>query len=66
MELQPIGIIHSPYQERQDAPRQGRLSDKEMTLEIFPGNHPLKSYNAKVEFSGKIGTGDSDETINLQ
>ena len=36
MELQPIGIIHSPYQERQDAPRQGRLSDKEMTLEIFP------------------------------
>ena len=33
---------------------------------ISKGNHPLKSYNAKVEFSGKIGTGDSDETINLQ
>lgn len=36
MELNPIGTIHSPYKERGDAPRQGRLSDKEMTLEIFP------------------------------
>ncbi len=36
MELTPIGIIHSPYQERGDAPRQGRLSDNELTLEIFP------------------------------
>jgi tRNA-Thr(GGU) m(6)t(6)A37 methyltransferase TsaA len=36
MELTPIGIIHSPYQERGDAPRQGRQSDTELTLEIFP------------------------------
>jgi len=36
MELTPIGIIHSPYKERGDAPRQGRLSDNELTLEIFP------------------------------
>lgn len=36
MELKPIGVIHSPYLERGDAPRQGRMSDKEMTLEIFP------------------------------
>lgn len=36
MELTPIGIIHSPYQERGDAPRQGRLSDNELTLEIYP------------------------------
>lgn len=36
MELKPIGIIHSPYREKQDAPRQGRLSDKEITLEIYP------------------------------
>lgn len=36
MELKPIGVIHSPYLERGDAPRQGRMSDQEMTLEIFP------------------------------
>jgi tRNA-Thr(GGU) m(6)t(6)A37 methyltransferase TsaA len=36
MELTPIGVIHSPYKERGDAPRQGRLSDNEITLEIFP------------------------------
>ncbi|MBN1429782.1 MAG: tRNA (N6-threonylcarbamoyladenosine(37)-N6)-methyltransferase TrmO [Anaerolineae bacterium] len=35
MQLTPIGIIHSPYRERGDAPRQGRLSDNEVTLEIF-------------------------------
>ena len=35
MELTPIGAIHSPYRERKDAPRQGRLSDNEITLEIF-------------------------------
>lgn len=36
MELKPIGVIHSPYLERGDAPRQGRMSDKKMILEIFP------------------------------
>jgi tRNA-Thr(GGU) m(6)t(6)A37 methyltransferase TsaA len=36
MELKPIGIIHSPYKERRDAPRQGRLSDQESTIEIYP------------------------------
>jgi tRNA-Thr(GGU) m(6)t(6)A37 methyltransferase TsaA len=36
MQLNPIGVIHSPYKERGDAPRQGRLSENEMTLEIFP------------------------------
>jgi hypothetical protein len=30
------------------------------------GKHPLKKYNAKVEFSGKIRTGDSDEKIKIQ
>ena len=35
MELKPIGIIHSPYLERGDAPRQGRLSEEVMTIEIF-------------------------------
>jgi tRNA-Thr(GGU) m(6)t(6)A37 methyltransferase TsaA len=34
--LIPIGVIHSPYKERGEAPRQGRLSDNEVTLEIFP------------------------------
>jgi tRNA (adenine37-N6)-methyltransferase len=36
MQLKPIGVIHSPYKERKDAPRQGRLSDAKITLEIFP------------------------------
>ena len=36
MELVPIGVIHSPYQERGQAPRQGRLSDNEITLGIHP------------------------------
>jgi tRNA-Thr(GGU) m(6)t(6)A37 methyltransferase TsaA len=36
MELIPIGVIHSPYKERGDAPHQGRLSENEITLEILP------------------------------
>lgn len=36
MQLNPIGVIHSPYKERDQAPRQGRLSENESTLEIFP------------------------------
>jgi formylmethanofuran dehydrogenase subunit E len=31
-----IGIIHSPYLSRDDAPRQGRFSDALVTLEILP------------------------------
>lgn len=34
--LRPIGIIHSPYLRREDAPRQGRLSDRESTIEVMP------------------------------
>lgn len=40
MQLKSIGIVHSPYLERQDAPRQGRFSDQEITLEIYPENSP--------------------------
>lgn len=36
MEVKPIGIIHSPYKERKDAPRQGRLSENIIKIEIFP------------------------------
>jgi tRNA-Thr(GGU) m(6)t(6)A37 methyltransferase TsaA len=36
MELVPIGVIHSPYKERGQAPRQGRLSENVITLEIYP------------------------------
>lgn len=36
MNLTPIGIIHSPYKEKQEAPRQGRLSTEEMVLEVDP------------------------------
>ena len=34
--IKPIGSIHSPYLQRGDAPRQGRLSDKESTIEVLP------------------------------
>jgi tRNA-Thr(GGU) m(6)t(6)A37 methyltransferase TsaA len=36
MELHAIGVIRSPYHKRGDAPRQGRLSVAESTIEIFP------------------------------
>ena len=35
-ELRPIGVIRSPYLKRGDAPRQGRLSEQESVIEIFP------------------------------
>lgn len=35
MELKPVGIVHSVYKEKQDAPCQGRLSDQENTIEIY-------------------------------
>jgi tRNA (adenine37-N6)-methyltransferase len=35
-ELKPIGVIHSPYLRRMDAPRQGRLSDRESVIEVYP------------------------------
>jgi len=35
-EVHPIGIVRSPYQNRGDAPRQGRFTpDTEMDIEIF-------------------------------
>lgn len=36
MELKKIGVILSPYIERSDAPRQGRFSDLDMVIEIYP------------------------------
>ncbi|HWQ75010.1 MAG TPA: tRNA (N6-threonylcarbamoyladenosine(37)-N6)-methyltransferase TrmO [Syntrophomonas sp.] len=35
MELKPIGIIHSPYKEKKDSPRQGRFSDNLAVIEVF-------------------------------
>ncbi len=32
----PIGIVHSPFKERKDAPNQGRNTREISTLEIFP------------------------------
>jgi tRNA (adenine37-N6)-methyltransferase len=36
MELVPIGVIHSPYRVKGDAPHQGRLSPTTSEIEIFP------------------------------
>ncbi|WP_031515694.1 tRNA (N6-threonylcarbamoyladenosine(37)-N6)-methyltransferase TrmO [Desulfofalx alkaliphila] len=35
MQLYPIGVIHSPYKTKEEAPKQGRFSDQIFTLEIF-------------------------------
>ncbi len=34
--LQPIGVIHTPYRTRSQAPRQGRYGTGTSVLEIFP------------------------------
>lgn len=36
MILLPIGVIHTPYQKREDIPRQGRLSSELCEIEVFP------------------------------
>jgi tRNA-Thr(GGU) m(6)t(6)A37 methyltransferase TsaA len=36
IKLLPIGVIHSPYKSPDDAPHQGRYSDKQVELEIHP------------------------------
>ncbi len=36
MQLKAIGIVHSPYKNRGEAPRQGRLGNALFELEIFP------------------------------
>ena len=38
--LRPIGVVHSPYRERKDAPRQGRHRSDESSLEIFEAYEP--------------------------
>ncbi len=34
--LTPIGIIHSPFKNREDAPRQGRESERHSEISIYP------------------------------
>lgn len=36
MELVPIGVIHSPYRTPEEAPHQGRFSDRTAELEVYP------------------------------
>lgn len=35
MILKPIGIIHSPYKAKEDAPTQGRLKENTFRIEVF-------------------------------
>jgi len=35
-----IGIVHSPYAERKEAPSQGRHANEESTLEVFENYEP--------------------------
>ncbi|NLZ31048.1 MAG: tRNA (N6-threonylcarbamoyladenosine(37)-N6)-methyltransferase TrmO, partial [Methanomicrobiales archaeon] len=36
----PIGVVRSPYRERGDAPRQGRLTDTVAEIHIFDAYAP--------------------------
>lgn len=36
MELKSVGTVHSNFKTHKDAPRQGRFSKEESTLEIYP------------------------------
>lgn len=49
MELKPIGIINSPYKTKEDAPRQGRYSDKLSKITVFDeyleGIHDIQRHN---------------------
>jgi len=36
IELEPIGVIHSPFTSRGSAPRQGRSCSEPMKIEIYP------------------------------
>jgi formylmethanofuran dehydrogenase subunit E len=36
IQLRPIGVISSPFRERGEAPRQGRLAPSESEIRIFP------------------------------
>jgi tRNA (adenine37-N6)-methyltransferase len=38
--LKQIGVIHSPYSERKDAPFQGKHEMKEATIELFEAYEP--------------------------
>ncbi len=38
--MEPIGVIHSPYHEKKDAPFQGRQEMKECTIEVFEDYEP--------------------------
>lgn len=66
MKLKPIGLIHSPYKERQEAPRQGRLSDNEITLEIFPEYAPALKEIDKVSHIYVLYWGDRAKRNVLQ
>ncbi|WP_088553879.1 tRNA (N6-threonylcarbamoyladenosine(37)-N6)-methyltransferase TrmO [Calderihabitans maritimus] len=36
MQLKQIGVIHSPYKEKANAPPQGRLKEDQFEIEIYP------------------------------
>lgn len=40
MILKPIGVIHTPYKNTSDIPRQGRLSSETCQIEVFPEYSP--------------------------
>ncbi|NLZ38693.1 MAG: tRNA (N6-threonylcarbamoyladenosine(37)-N6)-methyltransferase TrmO [Firmicutes bacterium] len=64
MKLKPIGIIHSPYKDKKDAPRQGRLSDKLAVIEVFDEYVPGLKYVEKLANLFVLYWGDrADRTV---
>lgn len=64
MELKQVGLIHSPYKERKDAPRQGKLSDQESVIEIFEDFLPAMTGLDELSHIIALYWGDrSDRTI---
>lgn len=66
MELKPIGIVHSVYKEKKDAPRQGRLSDQESVIEIFQDYSQALKEIEKVSHLFVLYWGDRSDRSVLQ
>lgn len=66
MDLRPIGVIHSPYRQRADAPRQGRQSERESVIEVFPEFAPALKEIEEVSHLFVLYWGDRADRDVLQ
>jgi len=64
--LKQIGVIHSPYQKRGDAPSQGRHRDDESTVEVFEPYEPALIHVEKCSHLILLYWQDRGNRENLQ